>query len=145
MARVKLDLPATFAFRTSMQVRVGDINYGRHLGNDALLGLLHEARVRWLAAHGQSELDCWGAGLIMVDSVIVYRAEAFLGETLLFDVATADVHGKGCDLVYRVSAAGDGRDIAHAKTGILFFDYATRRVRAMPEEFRSALCAAAGA
>jgi hypothetical protein len=45
MPRLKLELPAGFPFRTTLTVRVTDLNYGNHLGNDALLGLLHEARV----------------------------------------------------------------------------------------------------
>ena len=48
MPRVKVALPATFPFRTEIPVRITDLNYGGHLGNDALLGLLHEARVHFL-------------------------------------------------------------------------------------------------
>ena len=48
MARVKLDLNGVeFVFRTELDVRITDINYGRHVGNDAMLGLLHEARLRY--------------------------------------------------------------------------------------------------
>ena len=44
MARVKLDMEGVaFVFRTELDVRITDINYGRHVGNDAMLGLLHEA------------------------------------------------------------------------------------------------------
>lgn len=136
MARVHLDLPEHFAFRTEMRVRVGDINYGKHLGNDALLGLLHESRVRWLAEHGQTEFDCFGAGLIMADAVIVYRSEAFLGETLIFELATADFSKYGCDIFYRVSERDSGREVARAKTGIVFFDYDARKVRGVPEDFQ---------
>lgn len=143
MARVRLDLPAQFPFRTELQVRVVDINYGNHLGNHALLGMVHEARVRYLAAHGQSELDCCGAALIMADAVVVYRSEAFLGETLVFEVATTDLGRHGCDFVYRVSARDDGREVARAKTGIVFFDYAARRVCPLPDAFPAlfAVCA----
>ena len=53
MARVKLDLDgAAFVFRTELDVRITDINYGRHVGNDALLGLLHEARLRFWRISG---------------------------------------------------------------------------------------------
>ena len=48
MARVKLEIPELLPFATELEVRVGDVNYGGHLGNDALLGLLHEARIRFL-------------------------------------------------------------------------------------------------
>ncbi len=135
MARVKLELPDRFVFRTELEVRVGDINYGNHLGNDALLGLLHEARIRLLAAYGQTELDCCGASLIMADCAIVYRSEAFLGETLAVDIALGDFNRHGCDVVYRVTEKASGREVARAKTGIVFFDYAARRIRPVPEAF----------
>lgn len=48
MPRVKVALPVSFPFTTQLPVRITDINYGAHLGNDALLGLLHEARIHFL-------------------------------------------------------------------------------------------------
>jgi 4-hydroxybenzoyl-CoA thioesterase len=38
--------------------------------------------------------------------------------------------------------AATGREIARVKTGILFFDYRTRRVVSMPPAFRAILGAA---
>ncbi len=74
MARIKLELPENFPFDTELRVRITDVNYGGHMGNDALLGLLHEARVRFLAHHGLTELDIGGVGIIIADSVIVYQS-----------------------------------------------------------------------
>jgi acyl-CoA thioesterase FadM len=37
-------------FRARYPVRVGDINYGGHLGNDKYLLLFHDARLAYLAA-----------------------------------------------------------------------------------------------
>ena len=73
MARIHLNLPAHFPFCAELRVRITDVNYGGHMGNDALLGLLHEARVQFLAHYGLSELDIGGLGIIMADSVIVYK------------------------------------------------------------------------
>lgn len=135
MARVKLDLPAHFPFSTQLRVRVTDVNYGGHMGNDALLGLLHEARVRFLDSHGLSELDVFGLGIIMTDSVIVYRSEAFRGETLVIDMAATDFNKYGCDFVYRVIEQASGREVARAKTGVVFFDYQQRAVQRVPQAF----------
>ncbi len=44
MPRVELELPERFQFVTEIPLRITDINYGGHLGNDALLSLLHEAQ-----------------------------------------------------------------------------------------------------
>lgn len=48
MSRVGLSLPSQFDFGTELAVQASDINYGGHLGHDAAVSLLHEARRRWL-------------------------------------------------------------------------------------------------
>lgn len=135
MARIKLELPENFPFDTELRVRITDVNYGGHMGNDALLGLLHEARVRFLAHHGLTELDIGGAGIIIADSVIVYQSEAFSGETLVIAVTVTDFNPYGCDFVYRVTEKASGREVARAKTGIVFFDYRQRTVQPVPSVF----------
>ena len=135
MARIKLDLPTDFLFVTEMQVRITDVNYGGHMGNDSLLGLLHEARFRFMAHYGLRELDVDGLGLIIADSVIVYKSEAFSGEVLKIAVALVDFNAYGCDIVYQVTEKTSGREVARAKTGIVFFDYQQRAVAKIPQIF----------
>lgn len=135
MARVKLDLPDTFLFSTEIPVRITDINYGGHVGNDAILAIIHESRVRFLNSYGYTEADVDGIGLIMTDAVIVYRTEGFYGDTIVIDVTVADITRSGCDFVFRLSNQSNGKEIARAKTGIVFFDYASRKVVAVPRGF----------
>ncbi len=139
VARVKLDLPETFLFSTEIHVRIGDINYGGHLGNDAVLSLVHEARVRFLKAYGYSEADIEGVGIIMTDAVVVYKAEGFHGDTLVIDVAVTDITRTGCDFVFRLTNKENGKEIARAKTGIVFFDYSSRQVVGVPQKFRESV------
>ncbi len=139
MARVKLDLPEKFDFVTEMPIRISDINYGQHLGNDALLSFIHEARVRFLLSHGLSELEVGGCGLIMVDAVIVYKAQAVYGDILSIEVAARDFSPLGCDFVYRVNNQKTGVEIARAKTGILCFNYTRQKVAQCPDKFLAAL------
>jgi acyl-CoA thioester hydrolase len=139
MPRVKIDLPTAFPFSTEIPVRITDVNYGGHLGNDSLLSLLHEARVRYLHTFGWSEKDIAGAGIIMTDAAVVYRSEAFHGDRLRIEVAVTDIQPATCDLVYRVTNAATGTEIARAKTGIAFFDYAKRNVVPMPDAFRKTM------
>jgi acyl-CoA thioester hydrolase len=137
MARVKLELPEHFPFSTEIPLRVGDINYGGHLGNDAVLSLIHEARVQFLKAYGFSELDVDGAGIIMADSVVVYRSEAFYGEVMVVDVTVGEFSRVGCDFFYRLSDQDSGREVVRAKTGIVFFDYEVRKTAAVPPKFKA--------
>ena len=139
MARVKLDLPEKFTFATELPVRITDINYGRHLGNDAVLAFVHEARVRFLGSFGFSEADVDGVGMIMLDAVVVYKSQAFHGEALVVEVAAADLGPCGCDFLYRLTEKQSGREIARVKTGLAFFDYAKNRIAKMPERFRAAM------
>lgn len=133
MSRIQIDLPTAWLFQLRLTVRVGDINYGGHLGNDRVLGLAHEARVRWLAAIGLSEQDVGGPGLIMADAGLVFRGEAFLGDVLEISLGATEVRRSGFDLVCRMVRAGDGRDIALVKTGMVCFDYSLRRPARLPQ------------
>ena len=135
MARVQIELPPTWLYRVRLTVRVTDVNYGGHLGNDRVLGLVHEARVRWLASLGLSEKDVGGPGLIMADAALVFRGEAFLGDELEVELGATDVRRSGFGLVYRLRRVGDGADIALAATGMVCFDYGARRVARVPEPF----------
>lgn len=139
MARLELALPDRLPFRTEIDVRVTDLNYGGHLGNDSMLSLIHEARVRFLAARGLREADAGGAALVLADAAIVYRAEAFAGDVLAFEVGAQASGRVACDLFYRCTRATDQRLVAEARTAIVFLDPATRRPVEVPDAVRSAL------
>ncbi|SFL73622.1 Acyl-CoA thioesterase FadM [Desulfomicrobium norvegicum] len=133
MARVQIELPESWLFRTRLSVRVTDVNYGGHLGNDRVLGLAHEARVRWLASCGLSEKDVGGVGLIMADAALVFRGEAFLGDELDVAVGAIEVRRSSFDLVYLLTRPADAVEIALVKTGMVCFDYSLRKVSRLPQ------------
>lgn len=135
MARIKIDMPDNYIFSTELPVRISDINYGGHLSNDAMLSLIHEARVRFLSHYHYSELNIEGLGLIMTDSAIVYKAEGFHGDQLQIDIALDDFNKYGCDIYYLISNKKTAVEVAHAKTGIVFFDYEQRKVTSIPAAF----------
>ena len=64
------------------RIRVGDINYGGHMGNDKALLLFHDARLYFLEQHGFSESDIGGPGIIMGDAHVYYKKEVFRGDEL---------------------------------------------------------------
>lgn len=142
MARVKIELPEQLDFHTQLPVRIGDINYGGHVGNDAILSIIHEARLRFLANFGLGELDKDGqAGLIMADAALVYKGEGFHGD--IFDIAVGadDFTPFGFDLYYRITTIRGEKTIliAEAKSGMIYFDYQTRKVARLPEAWKQAL------
>jgi 4-hydroxybenzoyl-CoA thioesterase len=136
---VNIELPERFLFTTELALRISDINYGGHLGNDAVLSLAHEARMRFLRSYGWSEQDVAGSGIIMSDAAVVYLSEAFYGDILVIDVTVGDLDGVHCDLLYRMVHKTSGREVARVKTGIVFFDYSRRKPARVPDEFRKRL------
>jgi acyl-CoA thioesterase FadM len=139
MTRIKVALPAAFSHTVELPVRITDLNYGGHLGNDALLSLLHEARVQFLQHCGLTEFDAvTRLGTIMADVAIEYKGEAFYGDVLHCQLAATDLHKYGFDVVYWVKNQA-GKEIARAKTGMLLFDYSTRKLRAVSDEIRQQL------
>src|ERR1700743_2961237 len=102
MPRTRLLLPEHFNFPTNIPVRITDLNYGGHVGNDSVLSLIHEARVQFLRHHGYTELDMAGVGLIMSDTTIEFKNELFYGEELRASVAPAEFSRIGFDLYYKM-------------------------------------------
>ena len=142
MGRVKLKFPDNKPlFSTTISVRIGDINYGGHAGNDSILSIVHEARVQMLRSHGYDELHAGGNSLIMADVMIAYKGEAFYGDTLTIKIYAEEVSGHSFDLLYHISTYRDGtqKDVAHAKTGMACFNYETRKIAVMTEELRRVL------
>ena len=137
MARIKIEIPEKFFFKTEISVRITEINYGGHLGNDSLLSIIHEARVRFLKHLSYSEKDVEGSGIIMNDVAIQYKAESFYGDDLLIEVGVIDFSKIGCDIIYKITNRETNKEIAAAKTGIVFFDYKNKKVVAVPEKFKS--------
>lgn len=136
MERVKINLPQQFVFTTSMSIRITDVNYGGHVGNDSFLSLIQEARLRFLKYFGYSEINLEGVGIIMIDAAIEYKAELFYGDEVEILVAAGNMSRVGFDLFYLMQKKDGNNDaivVAKAKTGILCFDYTQRKVVAVPK------------
>jgi acyl-CoA thioesterase FadM len=145
MARIKIELPGTFTFSTVITVRISDINYGGHVGNDSIMALIHEARIRFFNHHGFTELDMAGVGTIMTDAAIEFKAELFYGEEIKASVVAEEFSNISFELYYKLEKKqADGKliPVVYAKTGITCFDYSRKKVAALPaevaEKFKSA-------
>lgn len=132
MNRLKLSIPSNTLFRFQLPVRISDINYGNHLGNDSLVSILHEARVSWLRFHGFSELDAGGTGLIMKDLCVEYLAESFYGDVLEITISCGEMSTMGFELFYGVFNREGKSTIAKGKTTMICFNYQERKVQAIP-------------
>ncbi len=136
MNRIKVKLPEKFSFSTTMQVRITDLNYGAHVGNDTVLSLLHEARAQFLSSKGCSEINICGLGLIMADVAIEYKKELKYPNTIITSIEARDFDKMGFDLYYQIERVQNGeKELAvKAKTGMVLFDYSLSKKGEMTEE-----------
>ena len=146
MARIKIDLPDTFSFTALIPVRITDLNYGNHVGNDAVLSIIHEARMQFLRQFGFTELQFAGTGMIMSHVGIEFKNELFYGDAVFVSVVASSFSKIGFDLFYKLEKeTGDQNSgakkllIAVAKTGMICYDYQKKKVVSMPGEARQKL------
>lgn len=135
MSRIRITLPDHFHFSTQIPIRITDLNYGNHVGNDAILSIIHEARMQFLKSLNYTELQFEGVGMIMSDVGIEFKAEAFYGDNIKAEVAVSNISKVSFDLFYRLSKTTAQQDVivAIAKTGMVCYDYGMKKVTAIPE------------
>lgn len=137
--RIKIELPAQFNFSTIIPIRITDVNYGGHVGNDSVLSLIHEARMHFLEHIDYTELKFEGVSLIMGDAAIEFKSELFYGEKLKVYVAVSNISKVSFDIYYKLVKGDDETIIALAKTGMVCYDYTKKKVVSIPESARKKL------
>lgn len=141
MARIKIEIPEKIIGTFSIPIRIADINYGNHVGNDAFVSIIHEARMQWLKQYDYTELKIEGIGLIMSDLALEFKNEAFYGDIVEVTLAAAEISRVGFELYYQLSANRNNKSIllANAKTGMVCYDYTAKKVAAIPEKLKAIL------
>ena len=141
MARIKIDLPEQFHFSCEIPVRVTDINYGGHVGNDTILSIIHEARMQFFKHFGYTEMQFAGAGIILADVSIEFKSELFYGDTVIAYVAAGEFSKVSFDVFYKLEKKSGNKNvlIALGKTGVVCYDYENKKIAAVPEEVRNKL------
>jgi acyl-CoA thioester hydrolase len=136
MPRIRIELPEYFSFTTAIAVRITDLNYGGHVGNDSILSLIHEARVLFLKHHGYTEVDMAGTALIMGDVAIEFKSELFYGDALRASVTAGEFSRVGFALFYKLEkeVSGEMIPVAFARTGMVCYNYEAKKVVSVPGE-----------
>jgi acyl-CoA thioester hydrolase len=136
MVRIKIELPSSFHFTTTIPVRITDLNYGGHVGNDTILSIIHEARMRFLHHYGYTEMNFAGVGMIMRDAAIEFKNELFYGDIVKASVAIAEISKVSFELYYKLEKETAGKLIlaATAKTGMICYNYDKKKITAIPAE-----------
>lgn len=136
MSRIKIELPEPFHFIASIPVRITDVNYGGHVGNDAIVSIVHEARMQFFKQFDYEELNFAGVALIMSDLHIEYKRELFYGDTLSVAVKAANFSRISFDIFYKLQKYNSDAHtiIAVARTGMVSYNYSQHKVVALPAE-----------
>lgn len=139
MPRIKLEEQPNYEFEHSLSVRVTDLNYGAHLANNAVVELIHEARVRLFHDLRCSEKDLGDGrtGIIMGDLVLNFEREGFLFDVLTIKSHIGEVSQRGFRIFHKICR--DDLTLALAETGLVTFNYRDRQIVAIPQSFREAL------
>ncbi|MDQ2721530.1 MAG: thioesterase family protein [Bacteroidota bacterium] len=140
MARFKLELPVKSIGSFIIPVRISDINYGNHVGNNSMVEIIHEARVQFLRNHGFTELDAGGTALIMSELIVEFKNESFYNDVLEVKILPGEISKKSFELYYLITALrSENVVIAHSKTGMVCYDYTEKKVSILPEKLKAIL------
>ncbi|MGQ4878808.1 acyl-CoA thioesterase [Billgrantia sp. LNSP4103-1] len=146
MERLKLEFPeSAIVHRQPLSVRITDMNYGRHLGHDTLVSLLHEARIQAFGALGLTEWDMGGFPSVVADLAVQYQSEARWPDALVVETAIPAPTGKTIVVYHRVRHAEGGRPVATARLSVVLVDPAQGRSVAIPDAVQQAIVGAESA
>lgn len=143
MARLKIELPSKPISSFHIPVRITDINYGNHVGNNSIVEIVHEARVQFLKQYNFSELDVAGTSLIMSELCVEFKNESSYNDLLEVKIFAGELSRVGFELFYEISVKRNEAFvvIALAKTGMVCYNYKIKKIEAVPDELKSILSA----
>lgn len=137
MPRIHINIPESAPLSTlQIPVRITDINYGNHLGNDSIVSIVHEARMQFLQQHQFTELNAGGISLIMSDLAVQFKNESYYGDVLSIDIFAIDISRISFQLIYKITTSRNSKIvlIAIASTTMVGFNYELKKVTALPPE-----------
>ena len=122
-----------YNFAIPLTVRVGDLNYGNHVGHQNFILYFQEARIAYLAQFGCSELDIKGYGMIVSAVQCRYKHELFLGDKIKVCCRVCELKPKRFTMQYQI----EKQEIvcATGTTDNICFDYGAKRIASLPAEF----------
>ncbi len=139
MPRVKISMPEEFLFTMRYPVGISDLNYAKHLNSVAMVHIVHEARLQFLANLGFTEANIFGLGMVVTDIAVDYRSESFANDVLIIDVGVGRFNRYGCDVCFQITNSALDRVVCNAKMGIVFFDFDKHKIAPVPKAFRELL------
>ncbi|NBO48720.1 MAG: acyl-CoA thioesterase [Chitinophagia bacterium] len=141
MRKNKILIPTPPCFETVLTVQTGDINYGRHVGNERYLLFAQEARLRFFDSIGCSEMKFGEFGLVLAEAELEYFHELFYGEIITIALSVDTISRASFECFYSISVERENKKIIAAVvvTKMVCFDYTHRKVKSISEDLRAVL------
>lgn len=141
MPRIKIPQLPHYCFSVDIPVRISDLNYADHVGNDSFLSIMHDARMLYLMSRGFTEMNVEGFGLIMADAGVEYKAQLKYGDVVKVEVGLDDFSSVGFDVHYRLTVQRNGQPkiAALGKTGMVLFDFQSQKMAPISAELKARL------
>lgn len=123
-------------FEADIPVLVSHLNYGNHLGYDSILSIVQEARMRWLKQYNMGEMTIdENIGYLVIDVSLIYKSEAFHGDTLNVQLYPENVKSKSFNLKYKITNQTTGATVALVNTRHIFYNFLMKKIVRSPESF----------
>tara|TARA_B110000858_G_scaffold123333_1_gene140644 strand:- start:32537 stop:32980 length:444 start_codon:yes stop_codon:yes gene_type:complete len=139
MPRVKVIPPDQFLFSMERRIGISDVNYAKHLDSIAMVKILHEARLQFLANLGFTESNIFGLGMVLTDLAVEYRSESFANDMLVIEVGVSGFNRYGFDIGLQVTNSALETVACNAKMGVVFFDFDKHQITDVPAAFKALL------
>ncbi|MBL4821815.1 MAG: acyl-CoA thioesterase [Gammaproteobacteria bacterium] len=139
MQRVKISAPEEFIYSMERTVGISEVNYARHMDSVAMIKIIHEARLQFLANLGFTESNIYGLGMVVTDLAIDFRSESFANDLLVIGVGVSKFNKYGFDIGFQVTNHALETVVCIAKMGVVFFDFDKHKLAELPRAFESIL------
>jgi len=141
MSSIKSQFPASFKFQCKIPIRINDINYGGHVGNERYLLLAQETRLRFLETIGCSEMKFGEYGLVLAEATLEYFHELFYRDLITIHLSIGNIGRASFECFYSIEVERENKKITAAiiETNMVCFDYQERKVKSIHPDLRVVL------
>jgi len=126
-----------YPFSVEIPVRITDINYGKHLGHMAVVGIFHQARLLFLSEYNIDEMDVEGNGVILLNSSYAFKNQAFFNDRLIVRVGIGEYSKTRFNFLYQATNKETGKLIVSGREETAFFNYTRGKLSKIPKSFLS--------
>lgn len=132
----------TYTFFIPMAIRIGDINYGNHVGYQNFFLFFQDARIAYLNQFGYSEMDIAGFPMIVAEAHCKYRKELRLGDRIVVKCRVSRIEKRRFEMSYRVEK--QSQISATGTTINMCIDRQQKKIVSLPQAFIAAVSAHEG-